>query len=71
MFNRTKLLDEGMTAALDGLPVESCPYPAGSTESESWVQGWYTASEDDDPERVPAVDAGSALLLARRFSALK
>jgi ribosome modulation factor len=44
-YEWTKVLNQGAEAGLDGLPVEHCPYPAGSPESVLWVSGWRCASE--------------------------
>jgi ribosome modulation factor len=46
VYDRTKILDEGMQASLDGLPIESCPYLAGSSERGIWLEGWNCAAED-------------------------
>ncbi|MBM0204683.1 hypothetical protein JNW90_32280 [Micromonospora sp. STR1s_5] len=40
MYDRMKILDEGMQAGLHEVPVESCPYQAGSPECEIWLEGW-------------------------------
>jgi ribosome modulation factor len=32
--------DEGYAAGLSGMRSSSCPYPAGTTESWSWVSGY-------------------------------
>lgn len=50
MFDRSKILDEGMGAALDGLAVETCPYQNGSVESDLWMQGWMCAADDEPDE---------------------
>jgi ribosome modulation factor len=44
-YEWTKVLNEGAEAGLDGLPVEHCPYPAGSPQFLLWVSGWRCASE--------------------------
>jgi hypothetical protein len=60
MYDRAKVLDEGMRAALDDVPVVGCPYPVGSPECEIWLDGWSCATDDPSPpdpvlgpERVP------------------
>ena len=45
MYDRTKILDEGMQAGLDGLPPASYPYPPGSPESGIWLEGWKCAAD--------------------------
>jgi ribosome modulation factor len=44
-YEWTRVLNEGAEAGLDGLPVDHCPYPAGSPEFVMWVSGWRCASE--------------------------
>jgi ribosome modulation factor len=46
VYDRTKVLDEGMQAGLDDLPQESCPYPAGASEHVIWREGWRCATDD-------------------------
>jgi ribosome modulation factor len=45
VYDRTKILDEGMQAGLDDHPVESCPCPDGATKGNS-LEGWRCATED-------------------------
>ena len=45
MYDRTKILDEGMQACLDGLPLASCPYHAGPAEREIRLEGWKCAAD--------------------------
>lgn len=54
MFDRTKLVDEGMTAALDDLPVSACPYEDSSVERAMWIEGWLCATDDGSPEHTEA-----------------
>ena len=49
MYDRLKVLDEGMQAGLDDLPVGSCPYAPRSSERETWLEGWRCAVEDVEP----------------------
>ncbi|NNM71562.1 ribosome modulation factor [Enterovirga aerilata] len=44
MFDRTKFLNEGAKAGLDGLPADICPYPVGSPEHMLWIEGWKCAT---------------------------
>jgi ribosome modulation factor len=39
MFDRTKYLNEGAEAGLDGEPRENCPYALNSLECELWMDG--------------------------------
>ena len=45
MFDRSKFLNEGAEAGLDGLPIESCPYPVNSHQHELWLDGWRCADD--------------------------
>jgi ribosome modulation factor len=45
VYDRLKVLDEGMQAGLDDVPVASCPYPGGSSK-ETWLEGWKCATND-------------------------
>jgi ribosome modulation factor len=49
VYDRTRVLDEGMQAGLDGLPIHDCHYPAGSNASEIWREGWECAAGEPDP----------------------
>jgi ribosome modulation factor len=44
-YEWTKVLNEGAEAGLDGLPVDNCPYLAGSRQFLLWVSGWRCAWE--------------------------
>lgn len=46
MHDRTTFLNEGMEAGLDGLTVDTCPYPIHSRERALWIEGWHCASDD-------------------------
>jgi ribosome modulation factor len=46
MFDRTKYLNEGAEAGLDGEPRENCPYALNSLECELWMDGWRCADDD-------------------------
>jgi ribosome modulation factor len=52
MFDKTKLINEGAEAGLDGLPLDACPYPLDSLEYALWVDGWNCAAEGTaEPEK--------------------
>ncbi|MGA0595412.1 ribosome modulation factor [Enterovirga sp. CN4-39] len=53
MFDRSKILNEGAEAGLDGSPIESCPYPITSLQHDLWLEGWRCA--DDGTFAVHAV----------------
>ncbi|NNM73421.1 ribosome modulation factor [Enterovirga aerilata] len=54
MHNRNKafgdgeVLEAGMQAGLDGTPLESCPYPAGSAARVVWSEGWRCGTDEPD-----------------------
>lgn len=39
--------DEGREAYMDGMPMNTCPYPDDSTEAAEWEGGWMEAEEED------------------------
>jgi ribosome modulation factor len=45
MFDRTKYLNEGAEAGLDGQPIECCPYAPNSLEYDLWIDGWRCADD--------------------------
>ena len=47
-FDTTKPLAEGMNTALDGLPLESCPYLEGTRQRHLWTEGCRCADDIND-----------------------
>lgn len=47
MLDTSKLLCEGMDAALDDQPIEACPYADWSREHALWIEGWAIATEHE------------------------
>jgi ribosome modulation factor len=39
---------EGMDARAKGKPVKVCPYPKGSDDRETWIEGWHEADALDE-----------------------
>jgi ribosome modulation factor len=39
--------DEGVASFLQGVRRDDCPYPPGSDDRESWLEGWDKAERED------------------------
>jgi ribosome modulation factor len=51
MFGTT-IIWRGDVAALDGVPLASCPYTTGSSDRDLWVGGWRSAVDFSEWEKV-------------------
>lgn len=48
MENVTSAFEEGVDAFARGKIREDCPYPAGDSRRERWIEGWDEAKRGDD-----------------------